>query len=140
MHASASTHEHGFVAPGWSSLLTYELRLDGFVYLTTTHKNSKAILTTQTIKWVGGDLLINADAMRSPLSSIAVGVVDGKTGKAVPGYGLNDAKAFRGNSTAHAWVWSRGNMSAFIGTDVAINVRITGGARLYSIRGMFRQK
>jgi hypothetical protein len=29
VHASAATHVHGFVAPGASSMLTYELRLDG---------------------------------------------------------------------------------------------------------------
>jgi hypothetical protein len=29
VHASAATHVHGFVAPGASSMLTYEMRLDG---------------------------------------------------------------------------------------------------------------
>ena len=77
VHASAATHVHGFVAPGASSMVTYELRLDGFVYLSSNASDGgNASLTTKAITWRGGDLLINADAKRSAGSSVSLGVLD----------------------------------------------------------------
>eukprot|EP01051_Picozoa_sp_SAG22_P001282 SAG22_NODE_49_length_24620_cov_80.053587_2_plen_364_part_00 len=141
VHASAATHVHGFVAPGASSMVTYELRLDGFTYLSSASDvggaTSNASLVTKAVGWQGGDLLINADARRSPGSSVSVGILD-NTGAEIPGYGLLDAPAFSGNSTMFAWVWGGGRrMSALEGREVAISVALTGGARLYSIRGHF---
>ena len=138
VHASAATHVHGFVAPGASSMVTYELRLDGFVYLSSNASDGgNASLTTKVISWRGGDLLINADAKRSAGSSVSVGVLD-KSGAVIPGYGPADAPAFTGNSSAFAWAWAGGRkMAALKGRAVAISVTLTGGARLYSIRGDF---
>jgi hypothetical protein len=139
VHASAATHMHGFVAPGGSSMVTYELRLDGFVFLSSNASDSAdANLTTKMITWHGGDLLINADAKLSARSSVSVGVLDGTTGAAIPGYGLADAPAFRGNSTGVAWEWGGGRkMAALVGRELAIAVSLSGEARLFSIRGRF---
>jgi hypothetical protein len=141
VHASAATHVHGFVAPGASSMVTYELRLDGFVFLSANVSDDTNVgastMTTKPITWKGGDLLINADAKRSPRSGVSVGVLDAKTGAAIQGYGPADAPTFTGNITAFAWAWGGKRMSALKGREVAISVALWGEARLYSIRGHF---
>jgi hypothetical protein len=43
VHSSASTHQHGFVSTEpqtWSSILTHEIRTDGFTYLSSCESPS----------------------------------------------------------------------------------------------------
>ena len=51
------------VVPHGSSLLTYEMRLDGFVYLAAASTRG-ATFTTAPVIWLARDLLVNADAAR----------------------------------------------------------------------------
>eukprot|EP01047_Picozoa_sp_COSAG01_P022737 COSAG01_NODE_1361_length_10566_cov_2.658674_3_plen_104_part_00 len=76
VHASASTHQHGFVsakAGAWSSLLTYQLRWDGFVYVeaASPSKVAGAWLTTVPVAWVTGELYVNADCAGQAGNSVS---------------------------------------------------------------------
>ena len=168
VHASAATGLHGAdtVATGRSSIVTYELRLDGFVYLTCggdthvgydTHvgdgqgcdqdqdhdqatRISTVSFTTVPVKWGSGDLIVNADAASSAQDMVAVAVLDADTRTALPGYGAADSLVFVGtNQTMCEWSWSGGHrtMGALAGKAVRFEVELAGGARLYSLRGIF---
>ena len=42
VHSSASSHQHGLVSPEpqtWSSILTHEIRIDGFTFLSAAAGN-----------------------------------------------------------------------------------------------------
>ena len=61
---SASTRDHGLKGAGWSSLLTYGLRKDGFVAL-----SGDGALRTRALRWRGGELEVNHEG------NVTVGVV-----------------------------------------------------------------
>ena len=142
VHASAATGLHGdsTVATGRSSILTYELRFDGFVYVAAESSTHRASVTTRPVKWQGGDLLVNADAARSVHDAVTVAVLDGATGQALSGFASASSLAFVGkNETAQAWSWGSGHetMRSLAGRTVCFEVTLTGAARLYSLRGRF---
>jgi hypothetical protein len=141
VHASAARGLHGdsTVSTGMSSILTYELRFDGFVYLAASSGNHEAMFTTRPVKWRGGDLLVNADAAHSARASVAVAVLDGKTEQVLSGYGATTSLAFVGrNETAQSWSWSGGRrMQSLVGKAVRFQVTLTSTARLYSLRGLW---
>ena len=141
VHAYAARGLHGSstVATGMPSIVTYELRFDGFVYLAAHSGTHKASFTTHPVKWRGGDLLVNADAARMPAqNTVLVAVLDAATGEILPGYGATSSMAFVGkNETAQAWSWSDGRqtMGELAGKSVRFGVTLTGTTRLYSLRG-----
>jgi hypothetical protein len=142
VHASAATGLHGdsTVATGRSSIVTYELRFDGFVYVAAESSTHRASITTRPVKWQGGDLLVNADAARSVHDAVTVAVLDGATGQALSGFASASSLAFVGkNETAQAWSWGSGHetMRSLAGRTVCFEVTLTGAARLYSLRGRF---
>lgn len=144
VHASAATVLHGAatVGTGRSSIVTYELRRDGFVYVTADDKiqGRGAIFSTVPVQWRGGELLVNADASHSANDSVRVAVLDETTGVAVPGYEAVNSLAFVGkNETAQVWSWGGGRhtMSSLVGKAIRLEVALAGGARLYSLRGKF---
>ena len=68
---------------------------------------------------------------------VAVLQVDGTE---VPGYGMDDADVFAGNSTAHLVTWrGQAKMGVLADTMVRLSVQITGSAKLYSFRGNFSE-
>ena len=145
--SQASTHQHGYVSktPGsWSSLLTYELRRDGFVFITAKRQGS---VRTRPLRWLGGNLLLNAECNATEGHDGRVGelriAVLNATGPPsawteLPGFGDADAIPFRGNATAATTRWTTGaNISHLTGQTVAFSVTLAEGARLYSLRGDF---
>jgi hypothetical protein len=142
VHASAATVLHGAatVGTGRSSIVTYEIRMDGFVYLVADEKSRVASFSTVPVKWRGGELLVNADASHSADDGVTVAVLDEMTGVALPGYEAANSSAFVGrNETAQVWSWHGGShaMSALVGKVIRFEVALRGGARLYSLRGKF---
>ena len=145
VHASAATGLHGAatVGTGRSSIVTYELRRDGFVYVAADEGSFSggARLGTVPVTWRGGDLLVNVDASHSAGDGVVVAVLDAATGKALPGFEAANSLAFVGrNETAQVWSWGGGRrraMGALAGKAVRFEVSLAGGARLYSLRGEF---
>jgi hypothetical protein len=132
----------------------YELRLDGFVFLTSgsavniggnqghaqAGSISQASFTTVAVMWGGGDLIVNADSAFSTQDAVIVAVLDATTRTPLTGYGAADSLPFAGmNQTACIWSWGADHqtMSALVGKAVRFEVELTGGARLYSLRGRF---
>ena len=140
VHASAATGLHGSstVTTGRSSIVTYELRIDGFVYLTVDSGAPNAMFTTRAVRWREGDLLLNADASHSAHDAVTVAVLDGSTGQVIPEFSSTNSLGFVGkNATAQAWSWSNQTMGNLAGKTVRFEVTLTGAARLYSLRGQF---
>lgn len=139
VHASASTHQHGFVStePGtWSSLLTYQLRRDGFVFAAAASPADGASFITVPIGWGSGELAVNADC--SGGGSVTVTVLDTGRGGELPGFGVADAMAVTGNITDATVTWKTGaKMAGLAGKTVSLQVRLQGDAKLYSLRGAF---
>ncbi len=121
-----------------------KLPRDRWVALTPAAGGSAAggegILTTGLISFSRPELRLNADASGG---SIAVELVDGQSGLAVPGFGLDDCDPVRGDSLDHrvSWRGSR-DLSAVIGTGrrqpqvgraLVIRARLRDDARLYGI-------
>ena len=131
MHASASTHQHGYVSttPGtWSSILTYELRYDGFTFASRwpsdVHADANGTFTTKPLQWQGGELAINADTTVAGGSITIAALEDGhKTPESLP---------FTGNATAATVAWpGGGKFSSLTGKTIQLQVVLAGGARLY---------
>lgn len=144
VHASASTHEHGYVstAPGtWSSLLTYELRRDGFVFVTPagagagagSASSTSASLVTRPLGWRGGELSVNADCAM-PGAELRLSVRDVE-GAQLAGY---DAVLRGCNETAAAVAWASGaTMAALAGRNVSLAATLVGQVKLFALRGDF---
>ena len=62
MHASASTHPHGFVSTepkSWSSILTFEMRSDGFTFASSAGGGGgggNSTFMTKPLLWQGGEV------------------------------------------------------------------------------------
>ena len=102
--------------PGsWSSLLTYQMRRDGFVHISAEREGNLSarsapcriqkipraagLIWTKSLRWLGGELHLNAEANASSTDGDVRVVVLAVDGRERPGYGAADAVAFRGNST-----------------------------------------
>ena len=136
IHASASTHQHGEVpaAPEtWSSILTYRLRRDGFVFA-SAGANNEATFTTTAIVWGKSSLLINANC--SGGGSVRVGVLDSKSHKSIEGFDISQSVAMTTDSVAESAKWSSGrSIQELSGHQLQLQVELGGAARLYSFRG-----
>ena len=141
VHASASTHQHGYVpaaAEQWSSLLTFRLRRDGFVFARANGSATDGTLVSKALMWHGGELYMNANCTGT--SAIRIGILHSTTGPELPGYGIADSVPFCGDSPGLEFMqWASGKqMSALAGQTLSLNVSLNGaGARLYAIRGNF---
>merc|ERR1719182_1145650 len=136
VHASASTHQHGFVSPApgqWSSLLTFRLRRDGFAYATPVA--SSAAFTTRPVLWRSGEIAMNVDCGSD--GHIWVAVLD-SDGKEVPGYGLAQAQSFGGNATHATARWVSGKtLNEISNRSIGLRVHMQGHVKLFSLRGDF---
>ena len=117
IHASASTHQHGYVSPSpgaWSSILTYRLRRDGFSFASVANSSTGGgEFETKPLRW-GGDteLEINADCNAG--GGLRVSLLNARTGQEIDGYGWQFAIPFMGNSTSHVVEWSGGKRLSLI--------------------------
>ena len=80
------------------------LRLDGFVSIT-----GAGSLTTRPLVFKGNRLRINATGRDryagDGYGTVKVALLDGETGRALPGYGLDDCRVFGGDSISHTVSW-----------------------------------
>ena len=111
------------------------MRRDGFTYITPNEPSAigGGELLTQPIRWVSGDLYLNADCLHThhetaesrsgAASAVRVGVlVDGKE---VAGFSAVDCTPFVGNATRGVVQWAGGaGMGALVGKTVEVSVMI----------------
>lgn len=135
VHSSASTHQHGFVSTEpktWSSILTHEIRTDGFTYLSASAGNGSFV--SKPILWNGGEMMINADTVKggeAAAGAVAVFVVE-------LGHRTPSSAPFHGNKTDATVEWpAGGKMDSLKGKTVQLEVVLTGAAKLYALRGDF---
>jgi hypothetical protein len=140
IHASASTHQHGFVSPtagAWSSLLTYQIRRDGFVFAAVAKGTEIGSFETKPLLWGSGELSLNLDAGEN--GRVDVAVLDPRSHTPIVGYSEADAVPSVGNSTALIARWASGAMLQRLeGRAVILSVRLVGSdVKLYALRGLF---
>ena len=129
----------------WSSLLTYQLRRDGFVYVSASDAAadaaSTASFTTKPLVWGKGELKINADCSSGggAIARLLISVLDSNDGKEVVGFGKADAiPVMHSNSTNSTATWSSGAaIASLAGKSIALHVQLDGTAKLYALRGLF---
>ena len=132
VHASASTHQHGLVGPAnWSSLLTYALRKDGFVYAAAS--GDSVTFETKPLKWHGGELTVNADCDAG--TGVTIAVMEG--GKVLDGFAAANAQKIQGDHVAATATWTGHSMQSLAGKTLQLQVTLGGGAKLFSLRGDF---
>lgn len=130
-YASASTHEHGELPEGSGTIVTYRLRRDGFVYLTSTR--GPGVVGTRALAWNGGEAEFN---VQCPGGCARVQITDSR-GESLPGFGFDDCRPFRGDSRAWTPSWKGDRrMSSLPARTIRIEVELTNG-QLYAIRGEF---
>lgn len=141
MHSAASQTLHGQSAPNMSATQVWGLRVDGFAALSTPTADSASAATAVTVSlmWLGGDLLVNADCSASAGASVRVSVLNPATGLPVQGFAPADAVPLQGPSGDELrWVptWTTGrSLAELAGDTIALRVDLTGGARVYALRG-----
>ena len=147
VHASSATVKHGDVAKGTSTLLTFSLRVDGFVALTANASTKPAIgqISTIPLTWLSGNLSVNSGIVPQGSNtggnsegSIAV-QLDDCAGRPFPGYGLQQAVPFVGDSLAWtpAWLPPRDMSRDLAGRVLCVTVALVGDVALYSLSGNF---
>ncbi len=131
LYASACTHEHGELPEGSGSILTYRLRRDGFVYLTST--SGPGVVGTRALAWNAGEAELNVQCSGG---FVRVQVTD-SSGEVLPGYGFDNCLPFSGDSRSWIPSW-KGNrlMSSLPARTLRLEVELAN-ARLYAIRGDF---
>lgn len=123
----------------WSSILTFELRSDGFSFASAADGLSGSFVSAP-ITWNGGELSINADCLaamspsdlttRQP-GSVTIAVVE-------EGHRAPSSHPFAGNETNATVFWpGGGRMSSLAGKVVQLEVQLSGAAQLYALRGDF---
>jgi len=131
IYASACTHEHGYIPPGSGSLLAYQLRRDGFVYLESS--GGVGTIGTRALYWRGGEAALN---IQSQGGEARVQVTD-PTGASLEGYSFGDCEPFSGDDTAWQPVWKDDKtLQALSSTAIRLEVELKS-ARLFAMRGNF---
>jgi hypothetical protein len=141
IHAAASQTVHGQSAPNTSATLVWSLRVDGFVALTTPPVSSSSLAVTKAVVWLGGDVLINVDCSVGTAASVTVAVLDPATGLPIDGFAPSDAVPLSGpGGDELRWspAWTSGRtLNELAGQRLAFSIELTGGARVYALRGAF---
>jgi len=128
IYASATSEEHGRVAPGKGCVVAYQLRKDGFISMSTQEKEGE--LVTRQMLFDGGDIFLNVDSSKG---FIQVQIADSDN-VPIPGYEYDHFKPFTGNSTSFACLFEGQSLNTLKGKVVVINVR-SKNTHLYSIEG-----
>lgn len=127
IYASASTHEHA--QEGNTSILMYELRKDGFVFLESN--GGKGIVGTRPLYYEGGEVEIN---LQSQGGYARVQITDW-SGNPIEGFTFEECVPFSGDDTAWSPVWKSGkSLTEFTGKAIRIEIELFN-SRLYAIRG-----
>lgn len=137
--ASASVGEHaaytdmqkaGLNTRGVIRPLLYEMRLDGFAAMRTRSKDG--VLRTKTIIPQSGDLSLNVKTPRH--TAVQVQILDGETGKPIPGYTRDEAISISGDHLFAKPRWqNKTDLSELVGQPIRIEVFMRE-AELYAIR------
>ena len=140
IHASASTFLHGdkraYASGNESSLLTFSLRKDGFVFLTPS--GASGVLLTQPLSWSGGELSLNANCTGTA-SSLRVELREADDSQALAGYRFADSATFASDGLGWQPRWGTKSMDALSGKTLRVAVHLQGGARLYALRGSWNR-
>ena len=109
------------------------LRLDGFVSVT-----GSGSLTTRPLVFQGNRLRINATGRDryagDGYGTVKVALLDGETGRTLPGYGLDDCRAFGSDSIRHTVSWRGGaDVGALEGKPVQVRFQVRR-AKLFSFQ------
>jgi hypothetical protein len=129
IYASASIHEHGRLSRDSGSIVTYQLRRDGFAFLESS--GGIGVVGTRALYWKGGEVELNVQS----LGGTARAQVTDPAGAPLMGYGLADCAPFSGDSTAWVPRWKGGKLlAALAGRTIRVEVELNN-ARLYALRG-----
>lgn len=126
IYASASTHEHAH-DEGKMSILTFELRQDGFVGLRSS--GGCGIAGTRPLLYMGGDIQLNVKCQ----GSVRAQITDYE-GKTLLGYSFSDCQPFTGDSIAWVPHFKEKNVEDLTGKLIRLEIALDG-AILYAIRG-----
>ena len=119
-------HEHHEWNARTAAIGLATLRLDGFVHLETN--DVPGLMTTRPLVFTGRALGINATANDG---AVRVEIRD-ESGKAIPGFGLNDCDVFSGDSVRHTVTWNgKSDLTDLYGRVIQLHVR-TRRAKLYA--------
>ena len=131
IYASACTHEHGYIPEGSGSLLTYRLRRDGFVYLSSC--NGRGTVGTRPLHLRGGDVYVN---VQCPAGEVRAQLTD-SAGTTLEGYAFEDSEAFTGDRVDWSPIWAGGkSLRDLSGRAIRVELELTNG-NLYALRGNF---
>ena len=109
------------------------LRLDGFVSVT-----GAGSLTTRPLVFQGNRLRINATGRDRYAGdghgTVKAALLDGETGRTLPGYGLDDCRPFGSDSIRHTVSWRGGaDVGALEGKPVRVRFQVRR-AKLFSFQ------
>ena len=110
------------------------LRKDGWASIGTSPAGTAGALTIQPLASLRGamGLWLNYDAGNG---SLAVAVLDARTGEAIPGYEASSCDKLRGNSTSERvnWGGARRRLPTAKGSELSLSFKMQGsGVSLYS--------
>lgn len=136
--ATACTLEHGFWEKyGTGSIVTYELRKDGFICLEPSGGVGR--LCTRCVYYDGGDFTINVEA---PEGFATCAFYDDNVTdffrKPIDGFSHEDCVPFTGDSTSWTPQFKEHSVEELKDKVFMIEIKLTNG-RLYAIRGNFRK-
>lgn len=103
------------------------VRKEGFYSL--RGPSGGAVVATRSIRWPGGQLVVNADASAGELK---VRVMDEKR-QPLEGFGYDDCQPFQGDSTGHVVTWRGGTAEQLEGQNVRFDFLLRD-ADLYTFR------
>ena len=136
IYSSASIGEHAQLRADPSlnqgSILTHELRKDGFIYLEPPGGTGE--FTTKWVLWKSGEININVSV---PFGEILVEIMD-QYGNPINGYTYAESIPFKGNSNNYVPKWNNDkHLSQLSGRVIKIGVRIANG-RIFALRGDYQ--
>lgn len=132
-HRSHADHEEEW-SQGYSRLLIYELRLDGFAYLETRARNG--MIRTKALITEGDELTLNVRT--NPNGYVKVQVLDAATFAPLPHYTLEEAIPISGDHLFAKAQWrDRDSITEFKDRPVMLEVHVREG-ELYALRVPFK--
>ena len=114
-----------------SRIRRFEYRKDGFVSISGGTKSGQLLTKPVMLGTLAERLTLNFVTRKGGSVRVGLETTDGKT---IPGYGLDDCKALRGDSLSQIAVWKKGSdLSALEGKVVQLRMEIQN-ADLYSFQ------
>ncbi|WP_127580344.1 hypothetical protein [Paenibacillus koleovorans] len=140
IYAAASRFEHGNNnAPNNGSIVTYQMRQDGFVYLEAG--GGEGIVRTRPIYLRDGEVTVNVQSEGGRARAQIIDFTesaDPQKGEVLKGYSLDESIPFTSDSTSWEPQWKDGkSLRDLVGRTIMIELHLVN-SRLYALRGDFR--